>query len=126
VRVPDRAIAELVRAPAALSVPGDVLAGAAATAALGAITAAADAKPPLSAGLAAWYAAGYGLAQARALARPDAGRMRAATGTGITVLPALQAALIARSGARKSSIASVIVATAAPAGRVLARRLSPT
>lgn len=129
--------------------PGVTLA---ATAALGAITAAPPAKPPLpagrpgrpaaqaasrltglSAGLAAWYAAGYGLAQARALARPDAGRMRAATATGITVLPALQAAWIARSGARNSSIASmtrtaaaVTVAAAAPAGRALARRLPPT
>ena len=105
--------------------PGVTLA---ATAALGAATAAAPGTTGLCAGLAACYAAGYGLAQARALARPDAARMRAATASGITMLPALQAALIARSGARtaRARAVAVTVATAAPAGRALAGRMSPT
>jgi len=103
--------------------PGVTLA---ATAALGAVTAVAPGRTRLSTGLTAWYAASYGLAQARALARPDAGRMRAATATGITVLPALQAGLIARSGTRAAAIAGLTVAAAAPAGRALAKKMPPT
>jgi 4-hydroxybenzoate polyprenyltransferase len=74
-------------------------------------------------GLAAWYAASYGTAQVRALAEPDASNMRAATVAGITSLPALQGALIARSGAPAAATA---VAAAAPLGRALARWRSPT
>ncbi|MEV1332679.1 SCO3242 family prenyltransferase [Micromonospora costi] len=75
------------------------------------------------AGLAAWYAVGYGAAQARVVAEPSAGRVRAAVGAGITGLPALQGALTARGGARLLGLA---VAAAAPLGRRLARKVSPT
>ena len=77
----------------------------------------------LPAGLAGWYAAGYGIAQVRAVKEPGAGNMRAAVGSGITGLPALQGALIARSGAAAAGMAT---AAAAPLGRRLARWLSPT
>jgi 4-hydroxybenzoate polyprenyltransferase len=73
--------------------------------------------------LAACYAASYGTAQVRAIAEPDAGRMRTAVRAGITNLPALQGALIARSGAPATGAA---VAAAAPVGRALARWRSPT
>lgn len=73
--------------------------------------------------LAGWYAAGYGTAQVRAVADPSAGTIRAAVGTGIMGLPALQGALIARAGA---PVTGVAVAAAAPVGRRLAKRLSPT
>ncbi|MGK5742200.1 SCO3242 family prenyltransferase [Micromonospora sp. URMC 103] len=75
------------------------------------------------AGLAAWYAVNYGSAQARVVAEPSAGRVRAAVGAGITGLPALQGALTARGGARLLGLA---VAAAAPLGRRLARKVSPT
>jgi 4-hydroxybenzoate polyprenyltransferase len=77
----------------------------------------------LAGGLAGWYARDYGRAQARAVAEPSAGNIRAAVGAGITGLPALQGALIARAGA---PVTAVAVAAAAPVGRHLARRLSPT
>jgi 4-hydroxybenzoate polyprenyltransferase len=73
--------------------------------------------------LAGWYAAGYGAAQARVVADPSAGRVRAAVGAGITGLPALQGALTARAGARLLGLA---VAAAAPLARHLARKVSPT
>jgi 4-hydroxybenzoate polyprenyltransferase len=73
--------------------------------------------------LAGWYAANYGLPQVTALAEPSAGNMRAAVGAGITGLPVLQGALIARAGGRRAAIA---VAAAAPLGQRLARWLSPT
>ena len=79
--------------------------------------------------LAAWYAASYGGTQLRALAAPDAANVRAAVGTGITCLPALQAALIARSAtprAGPAGVAVAAVAAAAPLGQVLARWQSPT
>jgi hypothetical protein len=75
------------------------------------------------AGLAAWYAAGYGRSQLRAAAQPDAANLQTAVGAGITGLPALQGALTARAG---SPVTAVAVAMAAPAGRRLARRISPT
>ena len=78
----------------------------------------------LSGVLAGWYAVSYGTAQAQALTEPSAGNMRAAAGAGITGLPALHGALIAGSGA--PAAAGVAVAAAAPLGRPLARRLSPT
>ncbi|MDG4796278.1 SCO3242 family prenyltransferase [Micromonospora sp. WMMD1082] len=77
----------------------------------------------LPAVLAGWYAARYGGAQARVVARPTAGRVRAAVGAGITGLPALQGALTARAGA---GLLGVAVAAAAPLGRRLARKVSPT
>ncbi|MEU7760174.1 MULTISPECIES: SCO3242 family prenyltransferase [Micromonospora] len=73
--------------------------------------------------LAAGYATRYGRAQARVLADPSPARVRAAVGTGITGLPALQGALTARAGARLLGLA---VAGAAPLGRRLARLISPT
>ncbi|WP_433494003.1 SCO3242 family prenyltransferase [Micromonospora sp. CA-248089] len=73
--------------------------------------------------LAAGYVARYGRAQARVLADPSPGRVRAAVGAGITGLPALQGALTARAGARLLGLA---VAGAAPLGRRLARLISPT
>jgi 4-hydroxybenzoate polyprenyltransferase len=74
-------------------------------------------------GLAGWYAAGYGTAQVRALAAPEAGNIRAAVGAGITCLPALQGAIIARSAGPRAGAA---VAACAPVGQVLARWSSPT
>ncbi|WP_174534224.1 SCO3242 family prenyltransferase [Micromonospora chalcea] len=73
--------------------------------------------------LAAGYATRYGRAQARVLADPSPGRVRAAVGAGITGLPALQGALTARAGAWLLGLA---VAGAAPLGRRLARLISPT
>jgi UbiA prenyltransferase family len=73
--------------------------------------------------LAAWYAAGYGAAQARAAVDPSAARVRAAVGAGITSLPPLQGALAASAGA---PAAGVVVAALAPLARRLARLVSPT
>ncbi|MEU5942316.1 SCO3242 family prenyltransferase [Micromonospora sp. NPDC047548] len=73
--------------------------------------------------LAGWYVARYGGAQARVVADPSAGRVRAAVGAGITGLPALQGALTARAGA---GLLGLAVAAAAPLGRRLARKVSPT
>jgi 4-hydroxybenzoate polyprenyltransferase len=73
--------------------------------------------------LAAWYAAGYGAAQARAAADPSAARVRAAVAAGITGLPPLQGALAASAGA---PVTGVAVAALAPLARRLARKVSPT
>lgn len=100
------------------------------TAALAAVTAGAGRRGggrswrrAVPAALAVWYAAQYGKAQARAAAEPTAPRIRAAVGAGITGLPALQGALTARAGA---AIGGLAVAAAAPLGRRLARKVSPT
>ncbi|MGJ6968500.1 SCO3242 family prenyltransferase [Streptosporangium sp. G11] len=77
----------------------------------------------VQAGLTGWYAARFGLSQAQAVAEPSASRLRAAVGTGIVALPALQGALVARSGAIREGVA---VAAAVPLGRALARKVSPT
>ncbi|MEU4221099.1 SCO3242 family prenyltransferase [Actinoplanes sp. NPDC026623] len=73
--------------------------------------------------LAGEYATSYGRAQARLFTDPAAPRVRAAVGAGITALPALQGALAARAGRTWAGLA---VAAAAPLGRLLARRVSPT
>ncbi|SCL38382.1 4-hydroxybenzoate polyprenyltransferase [Micromonospora rhizosphaerae] len=78
---------------------------------------------PVPVALAAGYATRYARAQAKVLADPSPGRVRAAVAAGITGLPALQGALTARAGARLLGIA---VAAAAPLGRGLARLVSPT
>ncbi|PWR10290.1 4-hydroxybenzoate polyprenyltransferase [Micromonospora sicca] len=78
---------------------------------------------PVPVALAAGYATRYGAAQARVVADPSPGRVRAAVAAGITGLPALQGALTARAGARLLGLA---VAAAAPLGRRLARLVSPT
>ncbi|MGW4461573.1 SCO3242 family prenyltransferase [Micromonospora sp. NPDC004704] len=77
----------------------------------------------IPAALTAWYVGQYGTAQARVAADPAAERVRAAVGAGITGLPALQGALVARTGA---GLLGMAVAAAAPVGRRLARKLSPT
>ncbi|MGV9775833.1 SCO3242 family prenyltransferase [Streptosporangium sp. NPDC003464] len=79
--------------------------------------------PALQAALASWYLARFGSAQARAVADPSAPRIRGAVGTGIAVLPALQGALAVHAGAVPAGLA---VAVAAPLGRRLARKVSPT
>ncbi|TJZ97903.1 4-hydroxybenzoate polyprenyltransferase [Actinacidiphila oryziradicis] len=76
-----------------------------------------------SVALACWYAADYGGAQARAVNAPTAARVRGAVAAGITALPALQGALIARRGHRGTALA---VAAGAVAGRILGRKVSPT
>ncbi|BCJ73879.1 transferase [Catellatospora sp. IY07-71] len=78
---------------------------------------------PLPVLLAAWYAVRFGRAQREVLRQPDAPRVRAAVGAGITSLPALQGALIARDG---RPLLGAVIATAAPAGAKLARKVSPT
>jgi 4-hydroxybenzoate polyprenyltransferase len=73
--------------------------------------------------LAGEYLTSYGRAQARLLTDPAAPAVRKAVGAGITALPALQGALTARAGRTWHGIA---VAAAAPLGRLLARKISPT
>ncbi len=73
--------------------------------------------------LAGWYAVQYGRAQIHAVLDPSAARIRTAVATGITGLPMLQGALVARAGNVPSALA---VAAAAPLGGRLARAVSPT
>ncbi|WP_067500072.1 SCO3242 family prenyltransferase [Actinoplanes sp. TFC3] len=73
--------------------------------------------------LAGQYAASYGAAQAKLFTDPAPRSVRKAVGAGITALPALQGALTARSG---RTVAALFLAAAAPLGRALARRVSPT
>jgi 4-hydroxybenzoate polyprenyltransferase len=77
----------------------------------------------VAAALAAGYALRYGRAQTAVLRDPAARNVRAAVGAGITSLPSLQGALAARAGATWAGLA---VAAAAPAAKVLARKVSPT
>ena len=91
------------------------------TAALTAAVAARSTVP--TAMLAGEYATSYGRAQAGLLTDPAAPRVRAAVGAGIVALPALQGALTARAGRTWTGLA---VAVAAPLGRLLARKVSPT
>lgn len=73
--------------------------------------------------LAGWYARRFGTAQRVVWLDPAAGNVRAAVGSGITSLPALQGALTASHGA---PVAGVLVAGAAPLGRRLVKAVSPT
>ncbi|WBB95349.1 MULTISPECIES: SCO3242 family prenyltransferase [unclassified Solwaraspora] len=83
----------------------------------------------VTAGLAGWYAARYGAAQAAVARDPRPEQVRAAVGAGIVGLPALQGALTARAAATGTGLATAVglaVSVAAPLGRRLARRVSPT
>ncbi|MGC4863936.1 SCO3242 family prenyltransferase [Micromonospora sp. DT53] len=122
----------LVAASAAVAVPGTRRAAARTADRAGTVdevdvrtgrTRSAGIAAALPAVLAGWYAARYGAAQAEVVRDPSAGRVRAAVGAGITGLPALQGALTARGGA---GLLGVAVAAAAPLGRRLARKVSPT
>jgi len=108
------------------ALPAATLAGTAAVALSAGLPAARNGRGAAAAvpgALAAWYAAGYGAAQARVAADPSAARVRAAVGAGITGLPPLQGALAASAGA---PAAGVVVAAMAPLARRLARMVSPT
>jgi 4-hydroxybenzoate polyprenyltransferase len=108
------------------TLPAATLAGTAAVALSAGLPAARSGRGVAAAvpgALAAWYAAGYGAAQARVAADPSAARVRAAVGAGITGLPPLQGALAASAGA---PAAGVVVAAIAPLARRLARMVSPT
>jgi 4-hydroxybenzoate polyprenyltransferase len=99
--------------------PAATLAG---TAALAAVTARGGAQS-LRPALAGWYAAQFGLPQARAVADPSARRVRDAVSAGIVSLPALQGALVARGGAPRLGLA---LAASVPPARRLVRRISAT
>ncbi|MGW4792485.1 hypothetical protein ACWEPC_08755 [Nonomuraea sp. NPDC004297] len=86
-------------------------------------TARATARVAARAALAAWYASQFATPQARAVADPSAGQVRAAVTAGIVSLPALQGALTARAGAPAAGLA---LAAVVPLARRLARKLSPT
>ncbi len=73
--------------------------------------------------LASAYALRYGRAQARILTESAAPTVRAAVAAGIVDLPTLQGALTSRAGSARVGLA---VAVAAPLGRMLARKVSPT
>jgi 4-hydroxybenzoate polyprenyltransferase len=103
--------------------PAATLAGTLAVAAVPALAASPGWRRLLATGLAAGYAARFGRAQSRAVADPTAASLQAAVAAGITGLPALQGALLARSGA---PLAGAAVAVAAPLGRRLASWWSPT
>ncbi|MFC4537082.1 SCO3242 family prenyltransferase [Sphaerisporangium dianthi] len=101
------------------SVPAATLAG---TVALTAATARGSANGTQPA-LAGWYAAQFGLPQARAVADPSPGRVRDAVTAGIVSLPALQGALTARGGAPRVALA---IAAAAPLARRLVKKIAAT
>ncbi|MFV2019081.1 SCO3242 family prenyltransferase [Micromonospora sp. LOL_023] len=86
-------------------------------------------RAAVATGLAGWYAARYGAAQTAVIHDPAPEQVRAAVGAGIVGLPALQGALTARAAATPGPLATVVglaVSVAAPIGRRLARRISPT
>ena len=89
----------------------------------GIATAVAARSTTATAVLAGEYATSYGRAQAKLLTDPAAGTVRSAVGAGITALPSLQGALTARAGHTRTGLA---LAAAAPLGRLLARKVSPT
>jgi 4-hydroxybenzoate polyprenyltransferase len=116
------------RASAALGRPATVVGGSRSVGAFGRRASAALGRPgsvdQMGAWvLAGWYVARYGQAQLRVAADPSAARVRAAVGAGITSLPALQGALVARAGA---GFAGLLVAAAAPLARWLSKGVSPT
>ena len=74
-------------------------------------------------GFAVLYGVAVGVPQARALAAPDAARVRAATGAGIGGLTLLQAGWLAAGG---RLLPALLVASAAPLLRRAARTVSPT
>lgn len=106
------------------TLPAATLAGTVAVAATAAgATRARGWRAVLPVALAGWYLTHYGRAQARAAAQPDAARVRAAVGSGITGLPTLQGTLAARTGAGLTGLA---IAALAPLARRLVRRISAT
>lgn len=106
------------------TLPAATLAGTVAVAATAAgATRARGWRAVLPVALAGWYLTHYGRAQARAAAQPDAARVRAAVGSGITGLPTLQGTLAARTGAGVTGLA---LAALAPLARRLVRRISAT
>ena len=116
--VPSRAVPS--RAVPARAVPGPAVSG---LAGFGPGRAGPGWARIASVALTGWYAARYGAAQARVLADPGAATVRSAVGAGITGLPAMQGALVARTG---SAALGIAIAGAAPLGRRLARWVSPT
>ena len=104
-------------------ITGPVLPAATLTATATLTAAVASRSTAATAMLAGEYLTSYGRAQTRLLTEPAAGRVRAAVGAGITALPSLQGALTARAGRSWTGLA---VAAAAPLGRLLARKVSPT
>lgn len=103
--------------------PAATLAGTAVLTAATVRGAAHDAWGPARPVLAGWYAAQFGLPQARAVADPSAQRVREAVSAGIVSLPALQGALAARGGAPRLGLA---LAAASPLARRLVRKISAT
>jgi len=86
-------------------------------------------RAAVATGLAGWYAARYGAAQTAVIHDPAPEQVRAAVGAGIVGLPALQGALTARAAATPGPLATAVglaVSVAAPIGRRLARKVSPT
>jgi 4-hydroxybenzoate polyprenyltransferase len=88
-----------------------------------AVAAAAAPGSLVSSVLAALYGRSYGRPQRDAIADPSASKIRAAVGAGIMSLPSLQGALTAQAGA---PVTGAAVAAAAPLGRRLIRKVSPT
>jgi 4-hydroxybenzoate polyprenyltransferase len=103
--------------------PGLAAATLATTAGLAGAVAARAPAAAVTRTLAGAYAMGYGRAQARILGDATAPRVRAAVAAGIVGLPTLQGALASRAGSVRAGLA---VAAAAPLGRLLARKVSPT
>lgn len=86
-------------------------------------------RAAVATGLAGWYAARYGAAQSAVIQDPRPEQVRAAVGAGIVGLPALQGALTARAAASPGPLATAVglaISLAAPIGRRLARKVSPT
>jgi 4-hydroxybenzoate polyprenyltransferase len=103
--------------------PAATLAGTVALAAATASGTASGTAGPVRPILSGWYAAQFGLSQARAVADPSARRVRDAVSAGIVSLPALQGALAARGGAPRLGLA---LAATIPPARCLVRRISAT
>lgn len=77
----------------------------------------------LTAGLAGWFAASVGSAQARSVASPDAATVRAATSAGIRGMVLLQSSLVAGSG---RPLTAVALLTLGPVAKVTSKAVSPT